>query len=109
MSFTKSHALDTSKKLKTRPRKQNLPRLEVREVRDGPHLIQQIWCNGRFVNQFGIKHASRRDNSHGWVARDLELSPHRMYEFAICQMTVDEMIEHFAARGFLELPETFLL
>lgn len=101
--FTKAHAEGTAKKLKTKPKTGGYPRLEIIEVKDGPHLIQQIWCNGVLVNLFGVKHGSSRNSSHGWVARNLNLSPHRMHEFAICTMSIDEMIEHFMAEGTIEL------
>ena len=106
MSFTKEHAESSAKKLKTKPKDNNLPRLEVLELKDGAHVVQQIWCNGKFVNKFGIKHAARRDNSHGWVARDLDLSPTRMRDFALCHMPIDEMIQHFVDQGLIELPDT---
>jgi hypothetical protein len=93
--FTKAHAQECAKKLKAKPENETLPRLVVKEVRGGAHIIEQIWCNDRLINKFGIKHGSNRNASHGWVARDLGLRPQRMFEFAVCTMTVDEMIEHF--------------
>ena len=105
-SFTKTHAIDTAKKLKTKPKNERYPRLEVVENRAGAHVMQEIWCNGQLVNKFGIKHDPNRNNPHGWVARDLGLSPHKMREFAICHMTIDEMIEHFIDQGFIDVPET---
>lgn len=103
-SFTKTHAEDFAKKLKRKPADQHLPRLEVREVKDGPHVIQQIWCEGKFAYSFGIKHGSNRNASHGWVARDLSIRPHDAYEFAVCNITIDTMIRMFVDKGDIEMP-----
>lgn len=103
-SFTKAHAEDTAKKLKTKPRETTYPRLDVVESKEGPHLIQCIYCNGLFVSKFGIKHGSNRNASHGWVARSLNLQPNQMHSFAVCNMSIDEMIAHFIADGIIEEP-----
>lgn len=104
MSFTKVDAEATAKKLSKKPRQSDYPRMEVKELKGGAHLIQQIWCQGRLIAKFGIKHGSNRNSSHGWVADELELPPRRMKEFAICSMSIDEMLEHFRERGYVELP-----
>ncbi|MES2790101.1 MAG: hypothetical protein V4719_10795 [Planctomycetota bacterium] len=67
--------------------------------------MQQIWCDGEFILDFGIKHASNRNNTHGWVARELNLSPNKMYSFAICTMSIDEMIAHFIEDGTITASE----
>jgi hypothetical protein len=100
--FTKAHAEDSARKLKSKPKDKTLPTLVVREVVAGPHRIQQIWCANRLVNQFGIKHGSNRNASHGWIARDLNLSPRKAFEFAACTRTIDEMIQHFLAQVSLK-------
>ena len=101
--FTKAHAEDTEKKLKTKSKTDGHPRLTILEVKDGAHLVQQVWCNGQFVTKFGIKHASNRNNSHGWVRDAFDLSPREIYDFAICQMSIDDMIRHLILRGDIEL------
>ncbi len=100
--FTKAHSEDAARKLKRKPKNTALPRLEVTELIAGPHRIQQIWCGGKLVNQFGIKHGSNRNASHGWFARDLNLSPRKAFEFAICTMSIDDMIQHFVSQGMIE-------
>jgi hypothetical protein len=100
--FTKTHAEDTAKKLKTKPKGTTLPRLEVIEIREGSHLMQYIWCDGVVVNKFGIKHGSNRNASHGWVGRSLNLHPNQMHAFAICNMSIDDMISHFIADGVID-------
>jgi hypothetical protein len=102
--FTKAHAEDTAKKLKTKPKGSQYPRLEVVESKEGPHLVQYIYCNGIYINKFGIKHGSDRNASHAWVGRDLNLPPHQMHSFAICNMSIDEMIAHFIADGMIDSP-----
>jgi hypothetical protein len=101
--FTKAHAEDAAKKLRDKPKTKTLPRLSVREVVAGPHRVQQIWCQNRLVSQFGIKHGSNRNASQGWFARDLNLSPRRAFEFAVCTMSIDQMIEHFIAQRFIDV------
>lgn len=101
MSFTKAHAEATAKKLTVKPVSNALPRLEVVTLKDGCHIQQRIFCQGVEIARFGIKHGSKRNASHGWVARRLGLSPRQMMDFAICQMSVDEIIQHFIDEGFL--------
>lgn len=103
-TFTKTHAEEFAKKLKRKPVDEHLPRLEVREEKHGPHVIQQIWCDNKFISSFGIKHGSSRNSSHGWVARELVISPHDAFEFAICNIPLDWLIRLFVDRGDIALP-----
>ena len=51
---------------------------------------------------FGIKHSSNNNASHGWVRKQFGLSPHEMHEFAICHMSIDEMIDHLIEIGKIQ-------
>jgi len=99
--FTKDHAERTAKKLKEKPRRE-LPKLSITEDADAAHVVQLITCGGRLVTKFGIKHGSKRNAGHGWVPKALGLGPHQAILFANCTMTVDEIIQHFIDKGFIE-------
>jgi hypothetical protein len=99
--FNKDHAEKTAKKLKQKPQNTALPTLTVTEDRDSRHIYEWIWCGEQLVAKFGIKHGSQRNAGHGWVPRALKLGPHQAVQFANCTMTIDEMIEHLIAAGFI--------
>lgn len=101
-TFTKEHAEDFSTKLRRQPKDSTLPRLQIVENTAGAHAIQQIWCGDKLIAQFGIKHGSKRNAPHGWVARELDLRPHYAVEFAICNVTIDAMLTLFADRGWVD-------
>jgi hypothetical protein len=101
MSFTKDHAERTAKKLTQAPKDDRLPLLEVRQRRGSDHDVQQIWCQGKWIAQFGINRGSRRNAGHDWVPKTLKLSHIRAIEFAMCRMTVDEMIQHLLDKGLI--------
>lgn len=100
-AFTKTHAEKFSKKLKTKPKDDSLL-LRILENRDGAHIQHQIWHGEKYIAAFGIKHGSSKDASHGWVARELQLSPKFAVDFANCNETIDAMIQKFVDKGWIE-------
>jgi hypothetical protein len=104
--FTKDHAEKFSKKLNSKPKDDSLPRLQVVVHVDNAHSQQQIWCGDKFIAAFGIKHGSKRNASHGWVARELSLQPRFAVEFANCSVSIDKMIDVMIEKGWIEGLET---
>jgi hypothetical protein len=91
-NITRDHAERILDKLSKKPQKHES--LIVETKRGGKHNIHKFKYRGVFIGQFNIRHGSNRNEGHNFVARQLHLSQREGYDFAICDISLDEYIDY---------------
>lgn len=90
MQITKTDAQDIARKL------------EAKIQTGGAHNIAAIWVDDVLVAKFGIRHGSRRDQSHQHIPKDIHFSPNKTKQLAQCTISRDQWIQSMKEQGFID-------
>lgn len=90
-TITRDHAERILDKLRETPK--NHASLTVDTKRGRRHDIYKFKYRGTSIGQFNIRHGSNRNEGHSFVPRQLHLTQREGYDFAQCDISLDEYID----------------
>jgi hypothetical protein len=92
-NITRDHAELIRNKLSEKPRKPPHVPLVIETRKGRQHDIYKFKYREEFVGQFNIRRGSNRNEGHDFIPRQLHLSKREGYDFAICNISLDEYID----------------
>ena len=89
--ITKDHALTICKKLKA-----------VNESAKGAaHITYSVYHGKVLLGSFGVRHGSNRNQGHGHIPDDLNISPRLAWELGSCTKYLDDYLACMREKGML--------
>jgi hypothetical protein len=98
-TITRDHAERIRDKLSETP--EDHESLTVERKKGRRHDIYTFSYRGQSIGRFGIRHGSNRNEGHNFVPRQLHLSQREGYDFAQCDISLDEYIDLLQEQGHI--------